>query len=152
MERSVALHNKEIHQILAPIKGMVVEVLRRPGEWVEPGEDVLRVIRIDRLRAEGLIPFEFVTPQLVGSDAEITVSIPGRPDIVAKGAVVFVNPELNPVNGRVRVRAEFDNPRGLLMPGMRAKMVIHPRARDANKIDVTATRVPSGGEPYEPAP
>jgi RND family efflux transporter MFP subunit len=148
-EQSVARHSMEIHQILAPINGMVVEVMRRPGEWVEPGEDVLRVIRIDRLRAEGLVPFENIAPELVGSPADITVSVPGRADVVATGQVMFVNPELNPVNGRVRVRAEFDNPRGLLMPGMRARMVIHPRAK------VTATlgdRSPAIGGPHEPAP
>ena len=150
-EQSVARHNKEIHQILAPINGMVVEVMRRPGEWVEPGEDVLRVIRIDRLRCECLIPFENVTPELVGSPTEITVSIPGRADLVVSGQVVFVNPELNPVNGRVRVRAEFDNPRGLLMPEMRAKMVINPRISLESDL-VAATAVsPAIGGTHEPA-
>jgi macrolide-specific efflux system membrane fusion protein len=148
-EQSVAHHNKKIHEILAPLNGMVVEVMRRPGEWVEPGEDVLRVIRIDRLRAEGLVPFEAVTPELVGSPAEITVAIPGRDDLFASGHVVFVNPELNPVNGRVRVRAEFDNPQGLLMPGMRAKLVIHPAAAAMMSLDA---RPPAKGKPYESTP
>lgn len=148
-EQSVARHSMEIHQILSPINGMVVEVMRRPGEWVEPGDDVLRVIRIDRLRAEGLIPFENVTPELVGSPTEITVSIPGRPDIVAFGQIVFVNPELNPVNGRVRVRAEFENPRQSLMPGMRAKMLIQSRVGVATDVRAGSE---SHGEPHESAP
>jgi RND family efflux transporter MFP subunit len=131
-EEAVALHSKDIHQILAPVNGMVVEILRRPGEWVEPGEDVLRIMRIDRLRAEGLVPFQFVTPDLTGSPAEITVAIPGRAEVTAKGQIVFVNPELNPVNGRVRVRAEFENPGGQLMPGMRAKMMVYPRPAISN--------------------
>lgn len=146
-EQAVALHNKEIHQIRAPINGIVVEVMRRPGEWVEPGEDVLRVIRIDRLRAEGLVPFEQVTPELVGSASKITVVIPGRADVVAIGRVVFVNPELNPVNGRVRVRVEFDNPRGLLMPGMRATMVIQPRRSAAVPPTATPTLREVADEP-----
>lgn len=126
-EQAVALHSRDVHQIVAPVNGLVVEVMRRAGEWVEPGEDVLRIMRIDRLRAEGLVPYQQVTPHLTGLPAEITVSFPGRPDVVAKGQIVFVNPELNPVNGRVRVRAEFDNPGGQLMPGMRAKMVVFPK-------------------------
>jgi macrolide-specific efflux system membrane fusion protein len=148
-EQSVAQHNMQIHEILAPIDGLVVEVMRRPGEWVEPGEDVLRVIRIDRLRAEGLVPFESVTPELVGSPAEITVSIPGREDILVIGQVVFVNPELNPVNGRVRVRAEFDNPRMLLMPGMRAKMVIRSGVASATSHDAASA---AQGRPHESSP
>lgn len=148
-EQSVARHNMEIHKILAPINGMVVKVMRRPGEWVEPGEDVLRAIRIDRLRAEGLVPFEVVTPELVGSPADITVSIPGRDDVIATGHVVFVNPELNPVNGRVRVRVEFDNPHRVLMPGMRAKMVIYPQAVITTNHDAASA---VKGRPHESTP
>jgi multidrug efflux pump subunit AcrA (membrane-fusion protein) len=126
-EKAIALRNQEIHQILAPVKGMVVEVLRHRGEWVEPGENVLRIMRIDRLRAEGLVAVQDVMLDLKEANAEITVSVPGRPDVTVSGQVVFVSPEINPVNGQVRVRAEFDNPDGWLMPGMRAAIHIHPR-------------------------
>ncbi len=147
-EQAVALHNKQIHEIVAPVSGLVVEIMRRRGEWVEPGEDVLRIMRIDRLRAEGLIPFQEVTPDLPGSEVTITVSIPGKPEVTATGQVVLVNPEINPVNGRVRVCAEFDNPTGRLMPGMRATMTIEPRqvaqtkpvAKEATQLSTTKVR------------
>ena len=37
------------------IAGVVVEIKRRKGEWVEPGETVIRILRIDSLRAEGFV-------------------------------------------------------------------------------------------------
>ena len=37
------------------------------------------------------------------------------------GRVVFVHPQIDPVNGYVRVWAEIDNRQGSLSPGMRAK-------------------------------
>lgn len=125
-EREIALYNKAIHRIASPIKGMVVEIVRRKGEWVEPGEDVLRIVRIDRLRAEGLVTYRNTIGELNRCDAQIKVSVPGKPEIVVRGPIVFVNPEINPVNGLIRVRAEFDNPEGILMPGMHATMVVVP--------------------------
>lgn len=123
-EQAVAVHEQTMHEIAAPTSGMVVEILRRRGEWVEPGEDVMRIMRLDRLRAEGLVAVEQAVADIVGAEVAIRVPVAGRPPIETRGKVVFLHPEINPVNGRRRVRAEFDNPDGKLMPGMRAEMKI----------------------------
>lgn len=126
-EQALALRAVKIHEIPAPVGGMVVEVFRRRGEWVEPGEDVLRIMRIDRIRAEGLVAWEDAVRDLKGAAATIAVAIPGREDVTARGRVVFISPEINPVDGRVRIRAEFKNPGSRLRPGMRATLTITPR-------------------------
>jgi multidrug efflux pump subunit AcrA (membrane-fusion protein) len=46
---------------------------------------------------------------------------------------VFVSPEVDPVNGQVRVLAEVDNPDGVLRPGLRATMTIGPRPATATR-------------------
>ena len=130
-EQQVALHKINLHKISAPIPGLIVEVLKQRGEWVEPGEDVLRIMRIDRLRAEGLVNLEDVASKLKDAQAEVVVKIAGGPEVRANGRVVFINPEVNPVNGRVRVRVEFDNRGARLLPGMRANLAIYPN-RSAN--------------------
>ena len=43
------------HRITAPLGGVVVQVLRHRGEWVKPGETVVRIVRLDHLRAEGFL-------------------------------------------------------------------------------------------------
>src|SRR5690606_9679099 len=48
----------ERRAIRSPLEGVVVEILRRPGEWVEPGEKIMRLIRMDTLRAEGFVDLE----------------------------------------------------------------------------------------------
>jgi macrolide-specific efflux system membrane fusion protein len=45
------------------------------------------------------------------------------------GQVVFVSPEIDPVNGQVRVLIEIDNPELTLRPGTRATAVITPEER-----------------------
>ncbi len=44
-----AARQVERRRILAPVSGRVVQIFRQPGEWVEPGQPIARVLRIDRL-------------------------------------------------------------------------------------------------------
>ena len=41
--------------ILSPIDGMVVAVKSKKGEWVQPGQTVLQVVRLNRLKVEGFV-------------------------------------------------------------------------------------------------
>jgi multidrug resistance efflux pump len=59
---------------VSPIDGVVVELPRRTGEWVQPGDKVVRVIRLTRLRAEGFLPLAKASGVSVGSPASVVVS------------------------------------------------------------------------------
>ncbi len=115
------------HQIESPIQGMVVAVFRRTGEWVETSDSVVKVVRIDRLRAEGFIRNEEAMIELIGAKAMVTVDIPNRESIQVEGEVTFVDPEVDPVNGQVRVWVDLENEGLKLRPGLRASMTIQPK-------------------------
>lgn len=121
---AVAVRNLERRQILSPIAGVVVEVNRRRGEWVEPGEQVFRVLRVDRLRAEGELLASDIRGELVGRRAVLRVSLPGRPDAEFEGKVTFVSPETDPINNKIRFWAEIENPDRLLRPGLQGSLTI----------------------------
>jgi RND family efflux transporter MFP subunit len=123
-ELAIAMRNLERRAIAAPIDGMVVQIKRRKGEWVEPGEPVLRMLRIDRLRVEGFVRTQDLLVDLNGRPATLSVDLPGRMGVTFDGEVVFVSPEIDPVNGQVRVWAEFENRDLLLQPGMQASLSI----------------------------
>jgi macrolide-specific efflux system membrane fusion protein len=125
-ELELSQYNIEVRKILAPINGVVVEVLRQPGEWVEPGEKVLRIVRMDRLRVEGMVHARNLPPDLRGAPVTIAMELPGKGETTFAGKVVFVSPEISPVNGQVRVWAEVENKDGLLKPGLRPRMTIVP--------------------------
>lgn len=124
----IATRDVERRKIVAPLSGMVVQVNRQAGEWVEPGNTVVRIVRVDRLRAEGFLQANDVSEDLTKRTATLTVSLPGRPKAKFQGTVVYVTPEINPVNGEVRFWAEFDNPRLELRPGMKGSLIIHAAA------------------------
>ncbi len=125
-ELHLTKHNVEVRQILAPLSGVVVDVAKRPGEWVEAGEKVLRIVRMDRLRAEGFVQAASATRITHRAPAQIIVELPGQGARELSGEIVFVSPEVNPVNGQVRVWAEFDNHKSLIRPGLRGTMTIRP--------------------------
>ena len=125
-EMELAQQAVERRVIASPISGMIVQVNVHQGEWVQAGKTVSRVLRVDRLRVEGLVLAKELTGDLVGRRVTLTVDLPGRPAAEFEGAMVFVSPEVNPVNSQVRVWAEVDNKKLLLRPGLRGNLTIHP--------------------------
>ena len=121
---AVAEYHVQRHRIMAPIQGAVVEIIAKRGSWVRPGDSLVRIMRIDRLRVEGFVDRRHVTPELVG--AAVDVAIDGAPPGAASfpGRIVFISPEIDANDDRQRIYAEVDNRHGKLGPGMRASMTI----------------------------
>ncbi len=119
------LHDAELaalavrrHQVNSPIDGVVLRIHRRPGQWVQIGEPVVEVVRLDRLRATG-----FVSQQIAGTLRQgakvrlVPVNGAGKPASLV-GEVVFIKPQVDPVNGEVEFWVEFDNLARTILPGM----------------------------------
>jgi multidrug efflux pump subunit AcrA (membrane-fusion protein) len=123
-ELAMAQRARERRQILSPMDGVVVEVRRHAGEWLEPGQPVLRLVRDDRLRATGFVKLDQLVAPLEGATATLNVVLPGNKQAQFTGRVSFASPEANPINRQVKVIAEFDNPQGRLRAGLPATMVV----------------------------
>src|SRR5262245_6634208 len=123
-ELAIAQRARERRQILSPMEGVVVEVRRHAGEWLEPGKTVLRLVRDDRLRAAGFVKVEQLTASLDGQPATLLVTLADGKETAFTGRVAFVSPEANPINRQVKLIAEFDNQGGRLRAGLPAKMTI----------------------------
>ena len=117
----------EERQILAPLDGIVVQLHRREGEWVHLGEKVVRVVRIDRLRVEAYVNLHSGLASLEKAPAILEVEFTDSPTQEFSGAVVFVNPEADPVNGQIRIWAEIENRGRLLRPGQRGRLKVFPK-------------------------
>lgn len=116
------------HNIRAPIEGEVVEIYLRAGEWVEAGKPVLRIVRLDRLRVEGFVKVQEISPiEIYNKPVRIEVELARGKRQVFEGEVTYVNPLVQP-GGEYRVWAEVNNRREegqwLLGPGLEAEMTI----------------------------
>jgi macrolide-specific efflux system membrane fusion protein len=124
-EMKLAQQAIERRAIVSTISGMVVQVNAHAGEWVPAGKTVFRVVRLDRLRVESFVHAKQLKPDLDGRKVTLAVDLAGKPGAEFPGTIVFVSPEVDPVNQTVRVWAEIDNPQLLLRPGLRGKLTIH---------------------------
>jgi multidrug efflux pump subunit AcrA (membrane-fusion protein) len=111
------------HRIKCPINGIVVERLKKIGEYVRPGDEVIRLARLDRLRAKGVLKVEQVLPhEAKGRTVTIHIRL-GDDDQAIPGQISFVEPKVDPVDESYNVWVEFENlPNYAIRPGMTGRM------------------------------
>lgn len=99
----------ERHRITSPIDGVVMEVHKQPGEWVNAGDNIMRVARMDRLYVQGLLDSSLFNPHEVEGQ-RVTISVPvARGEYLEfEGHIVFVSLEKYNAKSYV-VRAEVGN-------------------------------------------
>jgi macrolide-specific efflux system membrane fusion protein len=117
----------ELHAVRAPFAGVVALVRGRPGEWVEPGTTVLRLVAIDKLRAEGFAPAASANDRLLGARVQFVVSNEAGTEPTStpvEGVLRFISPEIDPVSRQVRIWAEIDNHNLSLRPGQQGQLVV----------------------------
>jgi len=143
----------------APFDGVVINLYKKPGEWVTAGEPVLELVRIDRLGVRGSLPADEWTPSDIdGRNVTVEVKLPkGRVEKV-RGKVVFVTPVVE-AGGGFPVWAEIDAPMEnqvpLIRAGMPADLTINvkepvsPAARSVSTADPSS--VPMRDKAVRPA-
>lgn len=136
------------HRIItAPIQGIVVRKYKKYGEWVNPGDPVVRIIRMDRLRIEGLVDADYFSgADLRGRPATVRAELAHGRVEQFDGKIVYVHPEIEPGHKR-RVWAEVVNRREddewLLQPGLRADMTIHLTGTGASSDNLSEAAAPA---------
>jgi RND family efflux transporter MFP subunit len=102
----------------APASGMVVDAPAQVGEWVKPGDPVLRIVDATTVELRFSLPVEAISALKVGGRLSASFET-GRGLTPADGQVQFVSPVADPASGLSEVRAVFANPRGALRPGLK---------------------------------
>ncbi|MFM7926905.1 MAG: hypothetical protein ACKO9Q_04260, partial [Pirellula sp.] len=62
-------------------------------------------------------------PKWLDCEAQVELLLSGKP-IRTTAKLVFISPEVNPINAQVRVHLDVDNRDGKLRPGLRPKVWI----------------------------
>ena len=114
------------HGVQATVAGTVVEVAVEPGEWIEAGTPVVRIISLDPIRVECFVDGRVYGPELVGRGIEFFLAdnASAEAETPLRGKVTFVSPELHPMTGQARLWATIDNPKLAARAGMRGRLVI----------------------------
>tara|TARA_R110002049_G_scaffold27321_2_gene94237 strand:- start:447560 stop:448927 length:1368 start_codon:yes stop_codon:yes gene_type:complete len=107
------------HWITSPMDGTVAEVYLHAGEWVETGQPVMRLVRLDRLRAEGFVTADQLALLRNAGSVEVSIDLAKGKKTKRDAHIVFISPEIDSVNNEVRFWVEFDNRDRQVLPGMR---------------------------------
>lgn len=126
-----AQHTLDRHRIPTPISGMVVQVSFHPGEWVETGKSIARVLRLNRLGCEGRVAADAVDVSMIGRPVRITIRPPNGKSVTLSGQLTFVDPQVSRIKKDVLIRAEFDNTKLTILPGMAAEIEITGQSKIA---------------------
>jgi multidrug resistance efflux pump len=126
---TVADINLKKHLLVSPLDGILVQLYRKSGEWVSPGDPVARIVRMDKLRVEGFVDASRYLPEdIEGREVTVIIRRPNREAEEFKSTISFASPIVE-ASGDYRVWAEVDNrvskgKHWVLMPGMEAEMQI----------------------------
>ena len=106
--------------IKAPFSGTVGLRTASTGDYVKDGQDIVNLEKTDPIKVDFKVPEIFQSKINVGQ--ALSVALDALPGQAFTGKVFAVNPQLD-TNGRaVVLRAQMDNRRGVLKPGMFARV------------------------------
>jgi RND family efflux transporter MFP subunit len=138
----LAQHRVDRLAIATPIPGVVAQIDKSAGEWVDKGELVLRIVLVDRLKVEGYVGVSDSIKGLIGRPVEVEAIVDGGEPIRASGKIAFVSPEAEPVDAQVRFWAEVDNSTMQLRPGLTVSVKIRDAATSAAQLPTSSLRRP----------
>ena len=131
-------------EIIAPLNGIVSDIHRRPGEWVNTGDPIVTMVRMDRLRIETLMhPSEITPQQIISCRARVQIQISEDEHYVVPESRIFIaGAEIEP-DGRYLIAVEIENEFAtdhlnqkswLVRPGMTAQVDILPPLEAAEPL------------------
>lgn len=106
------------HEITAPFDGVVSERHAEVGEWISPGEPVLRLVATDRLLVDFRVPQQYFPD--VSVDQAMTVTLQALPGRDLSGHIQAVVPVSDPSARTFLVRVTLDDRTIPMTPGMSA--------------------------------
>jgi len=132
--------------IRAPFAGIVGLRTVSIGAYVEPGDALTRLEKIDVVKVDFTVPERNLADIRQGLRVDVTVdAFPGRS---FTGEIYAIDPQVD-VGGRaLKVRARIDNPDLALRPGLFARVRVQSERTDAVVMVPEGAIVPKGGESF----
>ena len=105
--------------IRSPLTGYVASIYRFPGEYVED-QPILRVVQLDPLLVEAVVPMEMFGQIREGMEADVYPELQQNQSRVA--TVINVDPMGDAASRTFGVRLELDNPDNALPAGLKCEL------------------------------
>ena len=107
--------------ITAPMDGMVTSIKREESEWVKTGETMLILVDTSVCHVEFNIDEKYARKMIKGRMVSLRVR-EGDSMTAKKGKILFVSPVADKASALVKVKVEFENRTGSVIPGVLANI------------------------------
>lgn len=131
--------------VVAPFDGRVESRSVEPGEQISPGQPVLRLVDVGRVKVVAGVPERYATDVRQGAAVDVAFNAYGVAP--RKAEVTFVGSAIDAQTRTFPVEAVMDNPDGVLKPQMVARVrVVRARHPDALVVPIAAVVRDERGE------
>jgi Cu(I)/Ag(I) efflux system membrane fusion protein/cobalt-zinc-cadmium efflux system membrane fusion protein len=109
-------------EIDSPMSGYIVERNALPNMYVQPDTRLFTITDLSKVWIYAAVFQDEIGKVRPGDPA--TVSVDSYPGTSFDGRVDFIQPQIDPMTRTAKVRCEFSNPKGQLLPGMFAHVAL----------------------------
>jgi Cu(I)/Ag(I) efflux system membrane fusion protein/cobalt-zinc-cadmium efflux system membrane fusion protein len=120
LERERTVHRAV--EIDSPMSGYIVERNALPNMYVQPDTRLFTITDLSRVWIYAAVFQDEIGKVRSGDPA--TVTLDAYPGTSFDGRVDFIWPQIDPTTRTAKVRCEFENPKGQLLPGMFAHVAL----------------------------
>jgi membrane fusion protein (multidrug efflux system) len=119
-ELSLAESRLRKARIIAPFSGVVGARRVSPGEFLNPGDVITHLAKLDEMRVTFSAPERFVPQLKLGSPVQVSVT--AYPGEEWEGRIDVIEPVIDPQTRNVKILARVPNTGNRLRPGMSANV------------------------------
>jgi multidrug resistance efflux pump len=120
-------------KIFAKFDGEIQDMILHEGEWVNPGDPIMRLVKFEVMWVESYVKTQdYNPPELQGRPVTVRITLARGQEVAVPGRIIHVNQStIDTTSGYAEylVRAEIQNQRNgdfwLVRPGLPAYMTIH---------------------------
>lgn len=132
------------HTIRAPFNGISGIRKVSPGAYIDAGEAIVNLEKIDTLKIDFKLPEIYLAQVKTGQIVELTVD--ALKDHTFKGTIYAIDPHID-INGRaLSIRARLENPDLILRPGLFARISVKGQVKRNVLVIPEAAIVPRGDD------
>jgi membrane fusion protein (multidrug efflux system) len=123
-EANLAIARERLNKatIRAPFGGRLGLRQVSPGDYVQPGQELVNLEDVSAVKVDFRVPEAGVGKVAVGQS--VAVRVDAIPDRAFSGTIAAIDPRLDETTRTAMVRARVPNPRGDLLPGMFARVAV----------------------------
>jgi membrane fusion protein (multidrug efflux system) len=112
-QQKALVDKKAIH---APFSGELGITTVNPGQYLNPGDKIVSLEKIDPIYVDFYAPQKQVAGLTLGQS--LALSSDAYPGVAFPGKITAINPKIDPATRNVQLEATLANPKHQLLPGM----------------------------------